>query len=178
MRNIVLIYILLSLTACHKTNDVEDVLPQGENTMYCYLNGELYVPLGHVNGGFLINAIEHSICLDDSSFSLAFTNRTLPTPADIKLFFKGGINEEGVITLNEGHYDICQNTNNFGRVYIPNNTSNAYYTRNNSGSVIITEISLDKKQFKGTFEMTVYKNGETKNITNGNFNINLDTLNE
>jgi len=55
-----------------------------------------------------------------------------------------------------------------------------YYTHDGTGTVEITYLSEDKKKFKGTFEMVVYLagTGKEKHITNGHFNINLETIND
>ena len=174
-----LISILLLSTASSCTDDepTEPQLPTGENTMYYYVDGELYIPEG--SGGFLqpyTPAISYSIC-DEYSFDIYTLN--------FFLHFHNGLQEIGIVTLNQSHYDTCQIPDNHSFITQKELENGIYhhihyYTHDGSGTVNITYLSDDKKHFKGTFQMTVYHEdtNEEIQITDGHFNINLDTLNE
>jgi len=180
----VLASILISVsTACKTdepdTTEKEIVLPTGENSMYYYIDNALYIPRGNTIGGIHIDAINHTICAADPTH----TTFTLGT-SNIYLHFYNGIQETGVITLNQSHHDLCQTTD-YNAFYSTSELwddgiyhTTSYYTRDGTGEINITYLSDDKQQFKGTFNMTVYhmNTGVTKEITEGHFNINLDTL--
>jgi len=164
-------------SSCSEQVEYEEQLPTGENTMYYYLNGVLTIPKGNNEGGIYTPAIGYSYCYSDTpSLNLS--------TFDILLHFHEGISQTGIITLNNSSYEACDIMDNhafcdttelwedgiFHTTY--------YYTHNGTGEVNITYLSEDKQKFKGTFQMTVYREttGETKEITEGHFNINLDTL--
>ena len=171
-------FMLLTALSCKKQIEPEEQLPSGENTMYYYVNGELYIPRDKNIGGMYAPAIGYSICdVNSSTFSLRTIN--------LMLFFYEGIHETGSITLNQSHYDTCQVHDNhayygqkeLGSDGVYHNID--YFTHDGSGTVNITYLSEDKRKFKGTFEMTVYHEDTDAeiHITDGHFNINLDTLN-
>ena len=175
-----LILISFSLISCNKDineKEPEVVLPTGENTMYYYIDNALYIPKSQNIGGSLSPAISYSVCdIDEPTFDL--------TTLNFVLFFYNGIQEEGTIILNQSNRDSCQTTDNNAFYFTSEEWddgifhSTAYYTRDGTGEVNITYLSEDKRKFEGTFRMTVYhmNTGVTKEITNGHFNINLDTL--
>ena len=175
-----LISIILLSTASSCTDDepTEPQLPTGENTMYYYVDGKLYIPKS--SGGFLepyTPAIRFSNCNDDS-YNIGTLN--------LFFHFYNGITQIEEITLNQSHYDSCQVFDNHGNYGKKESNKNGvmitkyYYTHNGSGTVNITYLSENKRHFKGTFDMTVYHEdtNEEIHITNGHFNINLDTLND
>ncbi len=175
-----LISIILLSTASSCTDDepTEPSLPTGENTMYYYVDGELYIPKPIYTTIPSMPAIGSGYCID--GVSLILYGR--------KLFFhfKNGIELIGEISLNQSNYQIC--TINDSHAFYNKEEQNEngimvtkhYYTHDGSGTVNITYLSDNKRHFKGSFEMTVYHedtNAEIQ-ITDGHFNINLDTLNE
>jgi len=179
MKKLIYHFVLLSIlivstaTSCNKPD--EPTLPTGENTMYYYVDGNLTIP----KGDLFYRAIGYSICDTDSpTFDL--------TTFKLNYHFYNGIQQIGYITLNQSNSDSCQ-TNNNNAYYSTKETdedgninSINYYTHDGSGIINITYLSENKRQFKGTFEMTVYHEvtGQEKQITEGHFNINLDTLND
>jgi len=185
MKKIVYYFVLVTLmifstaSSCKKPTETEEELPTGENTMYYYVNGELYIPKDSNIGGWYAPAINYSICdIDSPTFDIGTINLTL--------HFYNGIQQIEEIILNQSHYDLCQVFENhafygqkeLGSDGVYHNIN--YYTNDGSGAVNITYLSDDKRKFKATFEMTVYHedtNAEI-HITDGHFNINLDTLNE
>ena len=176
---LILLFLTLSNVSCIKSKeDTEDKLPTGENTMYYYIDGELYVPKGKNIGGMYAPAIGFGRCLDDS-FDFVTLN--------LLLHFHNGIQQTGKVTLNQSHYDACQVHDNHAFLHGQKELGNDgvwhninYYTHDGSGTVNITYLSPDKKHFKGTFEMTVYHENTNRpiHITDGHFNINLNTLNK
>ncbi len=169
--------IFSTASSCKNPKDTGDELPTGENTLYCYVDGRLYIPKTG-DSTPPVPAIYFSLCTDGVSFLLGAD--------DLVLLFQNGITQIGSITLNQSNYDACWVHDNhaflgqkelgsdgvFHNIY--------YYTHNGSGTVNITYLSADKKHFKGTFEMTVYheNTGVEKHITDGHFDINLNTLNQ
>ena len=169
----------VSCTITRGENEPEEQeLPTGENTIYYYVDGKLYIPEDQNIGGILTPAIDFYFCTGGISLQLYTTNMCI--------LFYNGIHETGEITLNQSNYDACQVRDNHG-FYVQSELwddgvfhTTWYYTHDGSGTVNITYLSEDKRKFKGTFEMTVYheNTNEPIEITDGHFNINLDTLNE
>ena len=170
--------LLLSLTTSCKKPEPEQQLPTGENTMYYYIDGELYIPKASSNGGIYSPAISYGYC---GAEHITFE---INTNFGIDIHFEGGINKTGVITLNQSNYDSCQvfeNHANYATTELWNDGiyhTTWYYTHDGTGTVNITYLSDNKRHFIGTFEMTVYheNTGVEKHITDGHFNINIDTL--
>ncbi len=182
MKTIIYYFVLASVvifstaSSCKKPTETEEQLPTGENTLYCYVDGGLYIPKTG-DSTPPVPAIYFSLCTDETSFLLG--------AGDLVLFFQNGITQIGSITLNQSHYDVCQVRDNHAYYAKKENMNGTfltklYYTHDGSGTVNITYLSEDKRKFKGTFEMTVYheNTNEPIEITDGHFNINLDTLNE
>ena len=182
------LFILLSLlttSSCNKPDpephptgeNTEPPLPTGENTAYYYLDGQLVIPKGYTSGVSFVKPIGYGGCMPESSRLIYFQNPT----ERLYIYFLNGIQTTGTIylTTSNSGYDFCQNVNSIGMMDIRNTIeSNYYFTQNNSGTVNITYLSENKRQFKGTFEMTVYNSNGivSPHITGGHFNINLDTL--
>jgi len=160
------ILVLSTAASCNKPDD-EPSLPTGENTMYYYMDGTLQIPIAS-NSIPQTPAIYYNSCSDDISFQIC--------GRPLHIHFYNGIQQTGYITLNQSNFDSCLVPNN--HAFFEKN-SKVYYTQDGSGMVNITYLSADKRQFKGTFDMTVYdETGATKHLTDGHFNINLDTLND
>ena len=171
---------MASNVSCIKSKEDEDKLPSGENTMYFYVDGRLNIPEGQNIGGWYDPAISYSICdINSPTFDISTSN-------NLYLHFYNGIQQTGEIILNQSHYDLCQVFDNhamYGQKELGNDGvwhNIDYYTHDGSGTVNITYLSPDKKHFKGTFEMTVYHENTNRpiHITDGHFNINLNTLNK
>ena len=183
MKKIVYHFVLLSIlivstaSSCNKPEDEPVIVPTGENTMYYYIDGDLYIPETVNNGGIVSYAINYFLCLDNETFNLRTPN--------LLLQFFHGIEQTGITTLNQGDFDSCQVGNSHGYYKGPKELNDngvlqsiAYYTHDGSGTVNITYLSEDKQKFKGTFDMSVYhENTDVEVKITGHFNINLDTLN-
>lgn len=172
---LVSVIILSTAVSCKKPQaELEEELPTGENTMYCYIDEQLYIPeIGNTIP--LVPAIYYSVCSDGISLNIGAD--------DVVFHFENGIQQTGIITLNQSNYDTCWVLDNHAFYATTENVdgimlTKLYYTHDGSGTVNITYLSENKRQFEGTFEMIVYheNTGVTKQITEGHFNINLDTL--
>lgn len=171
---------LFNASSCNKP-DPEPELPTGENTAYYYLNGKLIIPsksqpiIGPVSPALSYNSLNCANVLHSSELEINAGNDEY-----LVLSFKNGIESVGNISLAKCDDCFSCDINSFGylRLYSSIGTID-YFTRNNSGIVNITYLSVNNRQFKGTFEMVVYgNNGNVKHITGGHFDINLDTLND
>ena len=174
---LILLFLMASNVSCIKSKeDTEDTT--GENTMYFYVDGKLVISKDRNIGGIITPAIRYQNC-GNGTFGIISMS--------LHISFYQGINGIGKITLNQSHYDTCQVFDNhaffhgqkeLGSDGIYHNI--AFYTHDGSGTVNITYLSPDKKHFKGTFEMTVYHENTNRpiHITDGHFNINLNTLNK
>jgi len=183
---ILLVLFSLSLTAVHCKDNLnqnigDDGLPHGENTMYYYVDGKLVIPETKHSGIYTLHAIAYGRCSD--------TARHIILHDSNHLWFRIYDDHlvEGTHSFNQATYDYCRAPNGtFAFIGIkqtdPDGVVRTYrwYTRPGSGYIRFTYVSPDKRKFKGTFEMTVYHSvtGEEKHITDGHFNINLNTLPE
>lgn len=168
--------IVIVMFSCNKNEDNVPQLPTGENTAYYYLNGELIIPEDSSAGVTILKGINYGGCLPPNKSIDININRK---GKRLSLGFINGIENIGNISLGIGSYDFCNNTNSIGLFQIQDSNSQWFYynSRNESGKINIIEISENKKQFKGTFEMNVFDtSGNEIKITNGHFNINLNTL--
>ncbi|WP_317128815.1 DUF6252 family protein [Tenacibaculum adriaticum] len=60
------------------------------------------------------------------------------------------------------------------------NDENRYLSNTNSGTITITRLDNDNQIVSGTFELTVFDSNDptkTVRITNGRFDVNLNTVN-
>ncbi len=187
-KTITLLIIFSVLASCTKEEIIPDstILPSGENTMYYYIDGGLYIPKSTLDLPFPnIPAISFYQCSNSESFRLETKN--------LELFFYEGIQQSEIAPINQyqSNQNTCEQTSNFAIFYnkvkvgIFENGDPAYDyvtlpTDNNAGMLNITWSSANHRQFKGTFEFTVYDEDGPKNIhiTDGHFDINLDTLNQ
>ena len=169
--------LVINFNSCKKkTEEKKNELPTGENTFYCYIDGELYLPKGDGWAIPKIPGLNFSNCLDWVSFDIYAGN--VDIKRDINLHFHNGISETGTITLMQSNYDMCYVGDNHGNLTVIENEHGVdvqkyYYTHDGSGAINITYLSDDKRHFKGTFEMTVYHEDTNApiHITDGHFNI-------
>lgn len=150
--------LLFNASSCNKPEpEPENPLPTGENTMYYYLDGTLVIPNTYNNGGIVTDAIGYGICLPINN------NTTLSTSRGLYISFLGGINSMGIIILNQSNYDMCMVNDNhamFSQSELWNDGifhTTPYYTQSHTGEVNITYLSPNKRQFKGTFWMDLYR---------------------
>ena len=175
--------LVINFNSCKKkTEEKKNELPTGENTFYCYIDGELYVPKGSDWAIPSIPDLDTSQC-DTITHSFILSAYNANYKKDVSLFFHNGISETGTITLMQSNYDMCYVGDNHGNLTVIENEHGVdvqkyYYTHDGSGTINITYLSDDKRHFKGTFQMTVYHEDTNApiHITDGHFNINLNTL--
>lgn len=161
------VFVLFSCEDNTNTND-----STGSDTFSCYINGELYTPSAGtgINGG------------DIRPFAWAFTNLNNPNNP---MFFSIGSSGEyttslvsvnpvvGENTLNQELDDIIDFSNS-GMIVL--NNLIFYNTKDNQNNGTITFTELTDNNAVGTFECTLYNDaGEELNITNGKFNLSLDS---
>lgn len=167
-------FFCLALFSCSK-KDEETPSATAENTAYYYLNGGLIVPKGYTAGVGFVKPITWRICSAPNAGLILFFNNKSET---FQLFFNLGINNSGIYQLSAGGSDsACFYGVNFGYLSLSSTPGQEFVTSQNSGEVIITKISADKRKFSGTFGATLFDtNGQKVEITGGVFDINLDTL--
>ena len=171
------LFLFLALFSCSKQEDAAS-LPSGENTAYYYLNGNLVIPKG---AGFVppvVKPITANTCILPNNGIVLHFNNSLER---FTIYIKPGIVNIGSELLNlGGNNSACNYSNSFAFLSIKGAAGNSnleFTTAQNSGEVIITKFSANKRKFSGTFKATLYGvNGEQKEITGGVFDINLDTL--
>lgn len=104
---------------------------------------------------------------------------------DMGLFFYPGITHTGIYTLNHSDEAI---TESYGYTFLNQNQAYIYplfaqnyryISEDNCGSIEITYLSPDKREFKGKFNMILYSPDSQDSIVikNGHFWIDLDKLN-
>lgn len=155
---------IFNASSCNKP-DPEPELPTGENTAYYYLDGQLIIPetFSPGWGSPYIDGI--TFYNTSNGFEIGFRISSI----DLDLFIDN-------LLIQNGNYQLNL-TGSYGILGLNNNIWVYYYTTDNSGNLKITYLSDNQRQIKGTFEMDVYdSNGNVKHITDGHFNINLDTL--
>ena len=164
------------LTSCDKQEDFTPKIPTGENTAYFYVDGVLNVPELVDNFPYpAFKPIVFSGCeAPNKELGMILNGMKF----DLTISLLNGFSTVGVFNLSQGN-SICNNASN--GVYFASRDKNGmwgyYDSENNSGTINIETMSADKRKFTGSFQMDVYEDtGEVKHITNGHFNINLDTL--
>ena len=166
---IVLIFVTTLNSSCEDVNTNEST---GNDTFSCYINGKLYVPsAGTGIGGGDIRPFNWSYSnLDDQTNPLLFSISSIGDYAlSIKIISpkigKNILNQELIHSFDTTHSGmIVKNSNEF------------YNTRDSqeNGSINFTEIS--ETRAIGTFECTLYnENGKELKVTNGKFNLSLDS---
>ena len=166
---IVLIFLTTLNSSCEEHNTNEST---GNDTFSCYINGKLYVPSAGtgIGGG------------DIRPFSWAYTNFDDSTNPYLFTMGSGGdytlsirlINPNiGQNILNEeliDQFDIEHS----GMIVL--NATNFYNTKNNLNNGYVNFTEFTKTKAIGTFECTLYgENGKELKVTNGKFNLSLDS---
>jgi hypothetical protein len=157
---------IFNASSCNKP-DPEPELPTGENTAYYYLDGQLIIPKTFSPGWGSPYIDGITFYNTSNGFRIGFRISSI----DLDLFIDN-------LLIQNGNYQLNSNSS-YGKLSLQNDIWVYYYTTDNSGNLKITYLSDNQRQIKGTFEMDVYdSNGNVKHITDGHFNINLDTLND
>tara|TARA_R110002072_G_scaffold173622_2_gene328503 strand:- start:373 stop:894 length:522 start_codon:yes stop_codon:yes gene_type:complete len=156
----------LTLFSC-EGNNINTNDSTGNDTFSCFVNGKLYTPSAGtgINGG---DIRPFAWAYNDNSSRITFNSG-----GEYTLFIN-------IINPNQGENSLNQELRNsldFGSTGMVLLNSIIYYnTKSNqdNGSVIFTELSETKAV--GTFECTLYNdNGDELKVTNGKFNLSLDS---
>ncbi|MCF6307976.1 MAG: hypothetical protein L3J09_08475 [Flavobacteriaceae bacterium] len=152
------ILFLCTSVSCNKNDDI--VIPTGDHTFSCYINGEFFVPKGNIN----------SVPYDDG---LSFSRYELYFYAKAKDFKKFTV-FFNLTELDLNTYSLSSSSGSF----LDYTVSHAivringvkYLSKENSGTVTFTKVT--ETDVKGTFEFTLYNENDESDViqvTNGNF---------
>jgi hypothetical protein len=163
---IVLILTTTLNSSCEEHNTNEST---GNDSFSCYINGELYIPSAGtgIGGG------------DNRPFYWSYGNEndsyiTLQaTGKDWTLFINFLSPKKGKNILNEE----LRNSLDFGSTgMVVHNNNEFYSTRDNKENGFVNFTELSETKAVGTFECTLYdENGKELKVTNGKFNLSLDS---
>ena len=174
-----ILFLILIALSCSKNEDNLVQLPSGENTAYYYLNGNLVIPQGFGSVPPFVKPISCNLCIQPNN-GIVFRLNNIEQI--FSFFIKSGITSTGLYPFNfgDGNDSACNYNNSFSLLSIRgfNGAPDINYaTTQNSGEVVITTLSADKRKFTGTFRATLVDGaGATIQVTGGVFNVNLDTL--
>ena len=152
-----LLFMLCTSVSCNKTDD--EVIPTGNNSFSCYIDGVFFVPKGSINSNPYDNGL--------SFLKSEFFNAKAKDFNKYTVFFN--ITEFDINTFN---------ISNSSGSFLDYSISHAivringikYLSKENSGTVIFTEIT--DTNVKGTFEFALYNENDDSDvihITNGKF---------
>jgi len=186
LKTVVLLFFTI-IISCISKDDPKDQLPPitqtGANTFGCVINGKYFVPS---------DAKTWSPGPQPKGLNAGFTNNNFKIyAADLK-------NTNGlyiyvyIYNLTQtGVYDIGQSNGetidlfspSFSHIFctaIKNSERNVYYSNNNSGTITITHYDNINFIYSGTFSFTATNKDDATDtiaITDGRFDLNLNTLN-
>ncbi|MCH3883987.1 hypothetical protein [Tenacibaculum aquimarinum] len=165
------ITLLLFLTTLISCSDNENLTNDstGDDTFSCYINGDLYIPSAGtgINGGDIRPFNWSYSNLNNSNvFNLSSLGDYRVALYIVEPILGGNIlNQELIHTFDSSHSGM-----------IIKNTLIFYNTKNNQNNGIVNFTKLSDTKAVGTFECTLYNDaGEELNITNGKFNLSLDS---
>jgi hypothetical protein len=165
-----LLIFITTMFSCEDNTNTND--STGNDSFSCYINGKLYIPSAGTGIG----------SGDIRPFAWSYTNLDNP---NIPYFFSIGSSGEYTISLVKVNPILGENILNQELVDIIDfshsgmivlNSIIDYNTKNNqdNGTIIFTEFSETKAV--GTFECILYNdNGDELKVTNGKFNLSLDS---
>ncbi len=160
------LFMLCTSVSCNKTDD--DVIPTGDHTFSCYINGEFFVPKGNIgsipyNDGLSFLRNEY---FESEYFRIEARNTT----KNITVYFS--ILDFSIDTFNltesNGLFDPSD-PNDINHAIVRINGIK-YLSKENSGTVTFTVVT--DTHVKGTFEFTLYNENDESDvihITHGNF---------
>ncbi len=189
-----LLYILtaITLTSCIKlgpgfqNKKDEPHPPSGLNHFYFYteLNGQDVLYVAKKSFGLGLGDNMPAIEFDQQSGANYQGQALYGNNHNIfrfELFFNGGITHTGTYLLkatDSPEYDIHVTNLNQHQAFLFLANRGIFLSKDNCGSIDITYLSPDKKEFKGKFNMTLYayNRQDSIKIKNGHFWINIDSL--
>ena len=161
----VLLTIVFSMVSCEDNLNTND--STGNDTFSCDINGQQYIPSAGtgINGG------------DIRPFSWAYDESSPRVTIDgggEYTFFINIINPmEGTNFLNEKLSDALDY---YHTGMVVHNLLIFYNTQDNQNNGTVTFTELSDTKAVGTFQCTLYNdNGEELKVTNGKFNLSLDS---
>jgi hypothetical protein len=166
---IVLIFVTTLNSSCEDVNTNEST---GNDTFSCYINGKLYVPsAGTGIGGGDIRPFYWSLTnFDNPDNPLAFFINTL---GDYTMRINSIDPKTGKNNLNQELIHTSE-TSNSGMIV--KNSNEFYNTKDNQENGYINFTEISETRAIGTFECTLYnENGKELKVTNGKFNLSLDS---
>ena len=166
---IVLILTTTLNSSCEEHNTNEST---GNDTFSCYINGKLYVPSAGtgIGGG------------DIRPFNWSYSNLDDQTNPDYLKIRGGGKYTFSILIINPkiGKNILDEKlihqfeTEHSGMIVL--NSNEFYNTKDNQENGYINFTELSKTKSIGTFECTLYdENGKELKVTNGKFNLSLDS---
>jgi len=156
-----LLFLLFTSVSCNKPDD--EVIPTGDHTLSCFINGDFFVPKGSITSmpyddGLTLNRQEShfkALAKDFTKYLVYFT---------IKDWEEDTFN----LTISNGLFPPSD-PNDINHAIVRINGIK-YLSKENSGTVTFTTVT--ETDVKGTFEFTLYNENDESDIihiTNGKF---------
>lgn len=170
LKTVFLVLLTTFISCTDNTNLNND--STGNDSFSCYINGDLYIPSAGtgINGGDIRPFNWSYSNLNNSNNPYVFNISSLGDYR-VALYIVepilGGniLNQELIHTFDSSHSGM-----------IIKNTLIFYNTKNNQNNGIVNFTELSDTKAIGTFECTLYNDaGEELNVTNGKFNLSLDS---
>ncbi len=157
---------LCTSVSCNKTDD--DVIPTGDNTFSCYIDGVFFVPKGSITSMPYDDGL--SFLRNEYFESEYFRTEARNTNKNIVIYFS-------ILDFNMDTFNLTESNGLFDPSD-PNDINHAivgvngikYLSKENSGAVTFTEVT--DTNVNGTFEFTLYNENDDSDvihITQGNF---------
>ena len=163
---IMLVFATTLNSSCEEQNTNDSI---GNDTFSCYINGEKYIPsAGTAIGGGNIRPFSWSYGNENDSYiTIQATNKNWT-------FFMNFLNPKtGKNILNE---ELSNSIDYYHSGMVVHNSNEFYNTRDNQNNSFVTFTELSETNAIGTFECTLYdENGKELKVTNGKFNLSLDS---
>ncbi len=183
-----ILLLVLTFFNCSNNDDPQDQLPPitetGANTFGCIINGEVLIPK---NSNGIPNARGLEAYYKDNKTFILDANNYSDSNSNGKLYiYIYNLNSEGnfPLGLSEGlssFYFEPNYSHLWCRVYDQTTGNKKYISTTDSGSVQITRFDEVNNIVSGIFENLTLVNIDNSNdkiqITNGRFDINLNTVN-
>jgi len=160
-----LLIFITTLFSCEDNSNTND--STGNDSFSCYINGKLYTPSAGtgIGGG------------DIRPFAWAYDDNgkriTINSGGEYTLFINILNPTEGENTLNEE----LRNSLDYGsKGMVIHNELIFYNTKNNQNNGFVNFTELSETKALGTFECILYNDkGDELKVTNGKFNLSLDS---
>ena len=163
---VILIFATTLNSSCEEQNTNEST---GNDTFSCYINGNLYIPsAGTGIGGGDIRPFNWAYGNENDSYITIEA-----TGKDWTLFLNLLNPKKGKNILNQ---ELSNSIDYYHSGMAVHNSNEFYNTKDNQENGYINFTELSKTKSIGTFECTLYdENGKELKVTNGKFNLSLDS---